>query len=139
VSCVLDLELAKLEMLTRGDLQDRWAKLTGHAAPRLSVRMLRLALAYELQVKALGGLSRRSQQRLNQVSADRTVTRDTRPGMRLAREHGGIVHVVCIGEQGQITWNEREWRSLSEVARAITGTRWSGPAFFGLRETRNAA
>ena len=47
--------------------------------------------------------------------------------------------VVTIGDAGQVLWNEREWRSLSEVARAITGTRWSGPAFFGLKEKRKAA
>jgi hypothetical protein len=41
--------------------------------------------------------------------------------------------VVAVGEDGVIRWDEREWRSLSEVARAITGTRWSGPAFFGLK------
>ena len=41
--------------------------------------------------------------------------------------------MVTVGDEGQITWNEREWRSLSEVARAITGTRWNGPRFFGLR------
>jgi hypothetical protein len=101
--------------------------------------MLRLALAYELQAKVLGDLSRKTKQRLDQVAAAKTHTRDVRPGMRLAREFGGKVHVVTIGEQGQITWNQREWRSLSEVARAITGTRWSGPAFFGLKQKRKAA
>jgi len=107
--------------------------------PRVSEQMLRLALAYELQTKALGGLSRKAKQRLEQVTAGRAVTADIRPGMRLAREHGGKVHVVTIGEGGQVLWNEREWRSLSEVARAITGTRWSGPAFFGLRERSKPA
>ena len=62
-----------------------------------------------------------------------------RPGMRLAREFAGKVHVVTVGEDGAVLWNEREWRSLSEVARAITGTRWSGPAFFGLKAKRKAA
>ena len=57
----------------------------------------------------------------------------------LAREFGGKVHVVTIGNRGEINWNDRQWRSLSEVARAITGTRWSGPAFFGLRQKRNVA
>lgn len=53
--------------------------------------------------------------------------------MRLVREWNGTVHIVVIGEDNVIRWNEREWRSLSEVARKITGTRWSGPAFFGLK------
>ena len=135
----LDDRLEELETVTKGDLKDRWAKLTGCPVPTVSESMLRLALAYELQAKALGGLSRKTRQRLGQVAAARTETKDTRPGMRLAREFGGKVHVVTIGEAGEILWNDKEWRSLSEVARAITGTRWSGPAFFGLREKRKAA
>jgi hypothetical protein len=53
--------------------------------------------------------------------------------MRLVREWNGRTHIVTIGEDEVVRWNEREWRSLSAVARAITGTRWSGPAFFGLK------
>jgi hypothetical protein len=53
--------------------------------------------------------------------------------MRLVRQWNGTVHVVIIGEDNVVRWNDEEWRSLSEVARAITGTRWSGPAFFGLK------
>jgi hypothetical protein len=135
----LDEQLAELEMMSKPDLNDRWAKLTGRPAPRVSEKMLRLALAYELQAKALGGLSRGVKQRLHQVASAKTSTTSARPGMRLAREFGGTMHVVTIGDAGQVLWNEREWRSLSEVARAITGTRWSGPAFFGLKEKRKAA
>jgi hypothetical protein len=58
--------------------------------------------------------------------------------MRLVREWQGVAHVVVVGDDGVIRWDGRDWRSLSEVARAITGTRWSGPAFFGLK-TRAAA
>jgi len=135
----LDDQLAELEELSKEDLRNRWAKLTCGPVPKVSEQMLRLAVAYELQVKALGGLSRKATQRLEQVAAAKSVTTDIRPGMRLAREHGGKVHVVTIGETGEVLWNEREWRSLSEVARAITGTRWSGPAFFGLKQKRKAA
>ena len=101
--------------------------------PRVSAKLLRLALGYELQAKALGGLPRKTKQRLDQVAAAKTETKDIRPGMRLAREFGGKVHIVTVGDAGEISWNGKEWRSLSEVARAITGTVWSGPAFFGLR------
>jgi hypothetical protein len=75
---------------------------------------------------------------MDQVAGARTQTTDVRPGMRLVREFGGKVHMVTVGDEGQINWNDREWRSLSEVARAITGTRWSGPAFFGLKQKRKA-
>lgn len=60
--------------------------------------------------------------------AGKTRACDVLRGMRLACEFGGKVHVVTVGEGGKINWNGKEWRSLSEVARAITGTRWSGPA-----------
>lgn len=129
----LEDQLAKLDNMAKGDLRDRWVKFTGRPVPRVSAKLLRLALAYELQVKALGGLPRKTRQRLDQVSASRTRTRDIRPGMRLAREFGGKVHVVTIGDAGEIVWNDQTWKSLSAVARAITGTRWSGPAFFGLK------
>ena len=135
----LDDQLAELGRMSKGDLKDRWAKLTGRPAPNVSENMLQLAVAYELQAKAFGGLSRKTKQRLDRVAAAKTETKDIRPGMRLAREFGGKVHVVTIRDDGAIYWNNKEWRSLSEVARAITGTRWSGPAFFGLREKRSAA
>ncbi len=96
--------------------------------------MLRLALAYELQAKACGGLSRVTQQKLGQLARAKTVSAPAQSGMRLVRAWNGRTHVVVVGEDGVIRWNERDWRSLSEVARAITGTRWSGPAFFGLKK-----
>lgn len=124
--------------MVKPDLQQRWTQLTGRPAPKVSLAMLRLAVAYELQAKALGGLSKQARQRLDGTGSEKAGTPDIRPGMRLAREHGGVVHVVTIGEQGEVCWKDKQWGSLSEVARAITGTRWSGPAFFGLRERRAA-
>ncbi|HCJ20892.1 MAG TPA: hypothetical protein DHV64_05050 [Erythrobacter sp.] len=135
----LEDQLAKLDTMVKGDLKERWAKLTGRPVPQVSAKLLRMALAHEIQAKALRGLSRKTRQRLDQAATAKTETKDVRAGMRLAREFGGKVHVVTIGDAGEILWNEREWRSLSEVARAITGTRWSGPAFFGLRQKRKAA
>jgi hypothetical protein len=135
----LEGQLAEIASMDKPDLHEWWTQLTGKPAPKVSLAMLRLAVAYELQVKALGGLSKSARQRLDGSSGEKAAARDVRPGMRLAREHGGTMHVVTIGEHGEIRWKDREWRSLSEVARAITGTRWSGPAFFGLREIRRAA
>lgn len=132
-------QLAELDSLSKDELRGRWAKLTGRAAPKLSTAMLRMALGYELQATAARGVVSKVRQQLAHFEAGRTRTSDVRPGMRLIREHGGKVHIVTIGENGEVIWNEREWKSLSEVARAITGTRWSGPAFFGLREKRRAA
>jgi hypothetical protein len=135
----LDAQLAGLDALSIAELRARWGSLTGRVVPRLSTPMLRLALAYEIQARALGGLSRSTQQRLAQIAGAKTTTRGALPGMRLVREWNGAAHIVTVGEQGEIEWNGRTWRSLSEVARAITGTRWSGPAFFGLKQANKAA
>jgi len=131
-------ELAALATMSPAQLRDRWAAVTGAVVPRISPALLRLALAYALQEQAHGGLSRKTRQKLDQIAAGRTRTTEPQPGMRLVREWNGSVHVVTIGEDGTITWNDRQWRSLSEVARAITGTRWSGPAFFGLKKAKAA-
>ena len=135
----LDADLAALATLSPAHLREQWSKTTGKVLPRISPAMLRLALAHELQTKALGGLSRASQQRLDQAAAAKTQTRSTSPGMRLVREHNGQVYIVAISETGEVEWNGRTWRSLSEVARAITGTHWSGPAFFGLKQRKGKA
>lgn len=126
-------EVAALATLSPAQVRERWTRVTGSVVPKVSPSLLRLALAYELQAKAYGGLSRKTQQRLAQLAAAKTQTRDIRPGMRLVREWNGALHVVQVDESGTISWNGRTWGSLSEVARAITGTRWSGPAFFGLK------
>jgi hypothetical protein len=133
MASVEDRMLALMTM-SSAQLHDEWRVLKAAPVPRISPGMLRLALGYELQAQALGGLSRTSQQRLAQLGAAKTVTQAARPGTRLIREWNGTAHVVTIGEDGVIRWNDRDWRSLSEVARTITGTRWSGPAFFGLKK-----
>jgi hypothetical protein len=132
-------EVAALDALAIGDLRARWVRLVDTPAPRLSANMQRLALAWEIQARALGGLSRSTSQTLDQLGGGRTRTTKARAGMRLVREWQGQAHVVEIGEDEVIRWNGQTWRSLSEVARAITGTRWSGPAFFGLKAKAVAA
>lgn len=132
-------QLAELSGLSSARLRDCWAQLTGAVVPKVSPSLLRMAIGYELQARAGGGLSRTAQQKLAQLAGAKTVTSPARPGMRLVREWNGTVHIVTIGEGGGIRWNERDWNSLSEVARAITGTRWSGPAFFGLKQKKAAA
>ena len=126
-------EVEALATMSPAQVRERWKQVTGAVVPKVSPSLLRLALAYELQAKAYGGLSRKTQQRLAQLAAAKTQTTDVKPGMRLVREWNGAVHVVDVDESSTIHWNGRVWGSLSEVARAITGTRWSGPAFFGLK------
>lgn len=129
----LEAELAALADASPAQLREQWQEVTRRPLPRVSPGLLRLALAWELQARARGGLPRRLSQKLAQIAAAKTSTHEIQPGMRLVREWQGKVHVVTISEDGVIHWNDRAWTSLSEVARTITGTRWSGPAFFGLK------
>jgi hypothetical protein len=126
--------LVELDTLSSDALRQRWRSVVGSPAPKISPKMLRLALAWEIQTRASAGLARTTSQTLDQLGRSQTRTQAATPGMRLVREWQGRVHVVTVGEDQVIRWDEREWRSLSEVARAITGTRWSGPAFFGLKK-----
>lgn len=135
----LDAELAALEVMPLAQLRSKWSDVTRRPVPKVSAALLRLAIAWELQAAAYGGLSRQTRQTLDQLAGGRTQTRPVSAGMRLMREWDGKLHVVSVDEVGTIHWNERQWNSLSAVARAITGTRWSGPAFFGLKQARKAA
>lgn len=99
--------------------------------PRVKQALLRHALAWELQASVQGGLSHRSLKalaRFGGASAPPSAT-----GKTLVREWKDVLHTVTVHDDGAIHWNGKTWKSLSEVARAITGTRWSGPAFFGLK------
>lgn len=129
----VDAELARLERLSPAELRTRWVELTGAVVPNVSPSLLRSALAWEIQARAFGGLTRETTRKLDQLARGLTRTTATQPGMRLVREWQGTAHVVTVDEGGTVRWDGRDYRSLSEVARAITGTRWSGPAFFGLK------
>jgi hypothetical protein len=134
----VDEAVARLAALSAAELKAEWRKLVGAPVPRIGPGLMRLALAWELQSRAYGGLSREVRHRLAQEAGGKTRTQAPSPGMRLVREWQGKVHVVTVGEDRVIHWDGRSWNSLSEVARAITGTRWSGPAFFGLKSKRAA-
>jgi hypothetical protein len=135
----LDEKLGQLETMSSAELRAGWVRLTGTPRPRISPSLMRLALAWEIQARAHGGLSRALQQKLEQVARGRTRTHAALPGMRLVPTWGGKAHVVTIGEDGSVIWNGQRHASLSAVAYAITGTRWSGPAFFGLKSRRQVA
>jgi hypothetical protein len=134
----LDAAMAALATMSPAQLRVEWTKVTGKVVPKVSPAMLRLALGYEIQAKAVGGLSRTDRQQLAQAGEGHTRAMPLTPGMRLVREWHGIVHVITIDETGAPVWKDRNWKSLSEIARTITGTRWSGPAFFGLKQRKAA-
>jgi DUF2924 family protein len=133
--------LQRLPTLSRAELRSEWQRLYRTEPPgRISRELLISAIAYRLQEAALGGLRPELQRRLRNVAErvrrgeepERTGTPRLKPGTRLLREWQGRTHEILVGEDGFV-WQQTNYRSLSEVARAITGTRWSGPVFFGLR------
>jgi hypothetical protein len=122
-------------------LKERWRTLYGtEPPPRISEDLLRRAIAYRLQERSLGGLKPSTRRLLRRVAEEARPRHSTsatpaprlRPGAVLIREWRGTSHQVTVLEDGVLFRGKRH-RSLSEVAREITGNRWSGPLFFGLR------
>lgn len=127
---------AELDAIAREDLRQlrvRWVKRWGNCPGLRSVALLRRIIAWRLQVEASGGLDASTRRMLS----GRAAGAETRlvAGTILTREWLGIAYRVEVTDDGFIH-DGRRWRSLSEVARAITGSRWNGPRFFGLRNAR---
>jgi phosphatidylserine/phosphatidylglycerophosphate/cardiolipin synthase-like enzyme len=140
----LDIEIARLRDLDVASLQARSHKvLRRRPSPHLPRHLLFRVLAYRLQADRLGDLDVESRRLLDgagppEDAAKRAVDRPTaelRPGTMLAREWNGRMHRVAVLADG-FAWNGKTYPSLSKIARAITGTRWNGPRFFGLRDKR---
>lgn len=125
----LNDQLAALVQMQRPALQEEWERVYQQPAPGLSADLLRLGIAYRLQEKVHGGLSRASVAALNESRAGRPAIK---PGTRLVRSWNGRTISVEVGEDGFV-FEERQYPSLSAIARAVTGSNWSGPRFFGLR------
>ncbi len=133
---VLDRELQGLGRRSRHSLAERWTALYGTPPPPRTSRSLMIrAVAYRLQERAFGGLAA-STRRLLAAQAPcarrRLPSREVRPGTVLLRDWQGVTHQVTVTAGGVLYRGERH-RSLSAVARIITGSRWSGPLFFGLK------
>ncbi len=139
-STELERETDALADLPRPALVERWQALYRADPPKgISRPLLVRAIAYEMQAKRYGGLKPATDRRL-QMFATGTANGDhggrkmaptLQSGARLVREWNGVNHVVEVIESGYV-WNGDRHRSLSAIARAITGARWSGPRFFGL-------
>ena len=140
----LDVEIARLRGLDVGALRARWHSVFGRKAPpHLPRHLLFRVLAYRLQVDRLGDLDGELQQLLDRSqspkdAAQQAVNRDrrcaeVRPGTILGREWNGHMQRVTVLADG-FAWNGKTYSSLSKVALSITGTRWNGPRFFGLRD-----
>lgn len=132
-----DVELLALPKLGRAKLQDRWRELFKTAPPvSFTPDLIARAIAWRLQKKALGGLSADARKLLcsdgklthRQRSSPRVALR---VGNRLVRRWRGRTYVVEVTDAG-LVYNGERFGSLSVIARQITGTRWSGPRFFGV-------
>ena len=137
---MLDLraELDALQSMSRADLRAAWNHEVRTMPPNVSAGLLRLALAHHLQSKVMGGVTKAMERKLQEI-ADGSAAQRVTPGTRFVREWRGKVHLVTVSNDGRYRWQDRNWNSLSEIARTITGTRWSGPAFFGTKRQKRAA
>lgn len=142
----LEEKIMHLAQLDSTELRQSWrAFFRAAPPPNLGRGFMVRALAYRMQERALGGLKPWALRILDRASADqpsldspRTPTRRPPPGAVLIREWHGVTHRVTVLEH-DVVYRGHSYKSLSEVARAITGTRWSGPMFFGLRNRKKEA
>ena len=140
--------LAALKTTPTPDLKKQWRDLFDSEPPPFNRRYLESRIAYRIQELAYGGLKPETRARLEALGEQldggnvvlRRIRADSRPlpGTRLIREHDGVQHVVTV-RADDFEYEGRPYRSLSAIARHITGTRWNGWAFFGLRQPGGGA
>ena len=137
---------SRLPELDLGELRQQWRALyKADASPHLSRELLLRAVAYRMQEVASGGLRPERQRQLRQFAEQLRESGEGRirarpelkPGTRLVRDWQGRTYEVLVLDDG-FSWQGTSYRSLSALARKITGTAWSGPRFFGLKPNRSA-
>ena len=136
--------LAALKTTPTPKLKEQWRQLFDSEPPAFNRRYLESRLAYRIQELAYGGLKPETVRRLEKLGeeldggskAKRQTRADSRPisGTRLIREYQGVEHSVTVRDD-DFEYQGRPYKSLSAIARAITGTPWSGPVFFGLKSS----
>lgn len=137
----LAMELARLQSLDRDKLTLEWKRFNKSPPPyRMSHALMLQALAYQLQEAVFGSLTKSVREQLYRIAqipdgGGAVPTPRITPGTRLLREWHGVTHGVRIEEDG-VQYRGQRYRSLSEVASVITGTKWSGPVFFGLKKRK---
>jgi hypothetical protein len=138
--------VARLPELDLGELRQRWRPLyKADASPHLSRELLLRAVAYRIQEVTLGSIRPEPRRQLLRIAQQFKETGEAtirarpelKPGTRLVREWQGRTYDVLVLDDG-FSWQDMRYRSLSAIARQITGTAWSGPLFFGLKPTRPA-
>ena len=132
-------EIARLESLALDALREEWRRQHQTPPPkRLSRDILLRGITHQLQERSFGGLPKSVLRKLQSQTSSAATPGATgrprprfKPGTRLVREWHGITHTVVMLADG-VEWRGQRYRSLSVVAREITGAHWSGPRFFGL-------
>ena len=140
-------QIAALPAKSTPELRQLWRELYDREPPPYSKPFLVKRLAYRIQELSYGGLSARAEAKLGalieeegqRLKGKQPVRKGDRPiaGTRLIREWQGVEHTATVLDEG-FEYQGRRYQSLSAIARAITGTRWSGPLFWGLRNHRSA-
>jgi hypothetical protein len=137
--------LEAISSMSLTELGSEWERLYKEPTPTLGADLLSRSIAYRLQERQYGGLTataRRQIKRLakqmgNGAEVSISLHGDLKPGTRLSRDwHGNTCHVLVMDEG--FLFEDRRYRSLSQIANAITGTKWSGPRFFGLADRTGA-
>ena len=140
----VEAEIARLRGLSLEELRAQWQRQMRTPAPAcFKSDLLYRTLAYQLQVKAFGGLDRATERLLDRLAKAEDPgavmaslrRRRIKPGTELIREWAGTAHRVVVTEGG-FAYAGQSYTSLSEIARLITGTNWNGPRFFGLRQQK---
>ena len=136
--------IASVEVITTmaaAQIIAEWERVHGVPAPAIAPSLLARDLAHRAQVALAGGINKRLERRLHELAASVGGDSATLAGRRkslgqgtqILREWSGQTHRVTIEAEGRYLYNGQTWSSLSAIARAITGARWSGPRFFGTR------
>ena len=129
------MDVTEINNMERDGLLSLWPEISSGPIPhRMSAAFLRQIIIFEVQARLHGGLAKSFRKRLSKVAAtkSRTTTRKSlQTGSRLMREWNGVAHTVDVTAYG-FEWQGQAYRSLSAIAREITGAHWSGPRFFGV-------
>jgi hypothetical protein len=136
----IDQLLAHLPAMNHKELQQRWRELFGREpSPGMRRNHMIPILAYRAQEKAFGGLKESTVRMLREsalgIASEAQAAYRPKTGTRYVREHNGKLHEVTVLDDG-FEYQGESYRSLTEIAKAITGSKWSGPAFFGLKRKK---
>lgn len=134
-----DLDVAVIAAMSNAEIRQAWERVYEISAPAITPSLLARDLAHRAQLAASGGIDRRLERKLRELTDRHADAAGSSPaprprlaaGSQLLREWGGQTHRVIVEEGGSFLYASKRWSSLSAIARAITGARWSGPRFFG--------